>query len=582
MLSNTLANIPATALTGTLFIATDTFALYRYNGSTWQLIGGPGTGTITGSGANGQIAYFNASSVLTSSSAFTVSGNRMTIRELQTNTDADLNGVIFGRGGSGKVFNTAGGGGALGSNTTAVDGYNVALGFEALGNHTTPQNCVAIGAYSLGFGTGFGINNAVGYAALRELTTGTQNNAIGYEAIFGCTTGSSNTGIGHTVMYFTTTGSRNTAIGNSALNHASLGNDNVAIGNDAGSNTGNGNSNSSPIQSIYIGSVVKSINGTGGQTNEIVIGYNAVGNGSNTVTLGNTSIVNTYLQGTVNASHVAVVKSNSGIAIAITDSANGNALNINKTGSGFAIQVTAGTVSFADNTAMSVNSGSGATVGNGNIDPFGRENDKTFSVNSVGNSAIAINAATGAGRGALIDFGTNGVRTAELISNVNETTLGTLINKPLKFAVNGIEQSRFAESTGNLLIATTTDNLTDKLQVNGSITSNQHITALNYISSTEIVSSSLLTLRFNAAKLIGRNGADTLYYELIKVNSSDQIEIDSSAVGTVFGSYIKTSNPAAGTAQAWKLGSYVSGAIAATGYVQIDIAGNAYKLLTST
>lgn len=484
MLSNTLANIPATALTGTLFVATDTFALYRYDGSTWALIGGPGTGTITGTLTSGQVVYASGVNTVTSSSAFVVSGNRMTIQVLQTNTDADLNGVIFGRGGAGKVFNTAGGAGALGSNTTAVDGYNVALGFEALGNHTTPQNCVAIGAYSLGFGTGFGINNAVGYAALRELTTGTQNNAIGYEAIFGCTTGSSNTGIGHTVMYFTTTGSRNTAIGNSALNHASLGNDNVAIGNDAGSNTGNGNSNSSPIQSIYIGSVVKSINGTGGQTNEIVIGYNAVGNGSNTVTLGNTSIVNTYLQGTVNASHIAVTKTASGIAIDITDSANGNALNINKTGSGNAINVQAGICNI-----QGLNVNANAVI------------NKTLSFNADidGNGSLFISPITATANFLIKNF--RGAATSEIQMNSNGNTF---IN----------------QLGGVVTVGPIVPDLINTLLVGGGILTSVGIT---------------------------------------------------------------TGNPTSGTAQPWKLGSYVAvAAPAPTGYIEIDINGTLYKIAAGT
>ena len=48
-------------------MSTDTFAFYRDNGTTWDLIGGPGTGTITGSGANGQVSYWNGASTITGS-----------------------------------------------------------------------------------------------------------------------------------------------------------------------------------------------------------------------------------------------------------------------------------------------------------------------------------------------------------------------------------------------------------------------------------------------------------------------------------------------------------------------------------
>jgi hypothetical protein len=45
---------------------------------------------------------------------------------------------------------------------------------------------------------------------------------------------------------------------------------------------------------------------------------------------------------------------------------------------------------------------------------------------------------------------------------------------------------------------------------------------------------------------------------------------------------LTTGNPSGGTAQPIKLGSYVGGAPAATGYTQIEINGTAYKLLTAT
>jgi hypothetical protein len=47
-------------------------------------------------------------------------------------------------------------------------------------------------------------------------------------------------------------------------------------------------------------------------------------------------------------------------------------------------------------------------------------------------------------------------------------------------------------------------------------------------------------------------------------------------------SSIKTGQPNGGTAGVWKFGIYVAGAPAATGYVQLDIAGTLYKLLAST
>jgi len=66
--SNTFANRPAAGQTGRLFVSTDTFEIYRDNGTTWDLIGSGTTGAITGSGTATQVAYFTSSSAIGSSS----------------------------------------------------------------------------------------------------------------------------------------------------------------------------------------------------------------------------------------------------------------------------------------------------------------------------------------------------------------------------------------------------------------------------------------------------------------------------------------------------------------------------------
>jgi hypothetical protein len=65
--ADTLANRPAAGFVGRIFVSTNTFAFYRDNGTGWDLIGGPGTGTITGSGAAGQVSYWNGASTITGS-----------------------------------------------------------------------------------------------------------------------------------------------------------------------------------------------------------------------------------------------------------------------------------------------------------------------------------------------------------------------------------------------------------------------------------------------------------------------------------------------------------------------------------
>jgi len=65
--ADTLANRPAAGFVGRIFVSTNTFAFFRDNGTGWDLIGGPGTGTVTGSGAAGQVSFWNGASSITGS-----------------------------------------------------------------------------------------------------------------------------------------------------------------------------------------------------------------------------------------------------------------------------------------------------------------------------------------------------------------------------------------------------------------------------------------------------------------------------------------------------------------------------------
>ena len=69
--SDTFANRPAFGIVGRIFISTDTKEFFRDTGTSWELIGGPGSGTITGTGAAGQVTYFTgATSVAGSNNLF--------------------------------------------------------------------------------------------------------------------------------------------------------------------------------------------------------------------------------------------------------------------------------------------------------------------------------------------------------------------------------------------------------------------------------------------------------------------------------------------------------------------------------
>ena len=140
-------------------------------------------------------------------------------------------------------------------------------------------------------------NTGIGYATLDALTNGYANAAIGPDVLTNCTTGYYNMGMGFSALAGLTTSYGNVGIGASSLRFLTSGDKNVAIGNDSGRVHGSGNITSAS-DSVFIGYLSKA--NANGESNQIVIGASVTGNGSNTVTIGNASINNTYLRGTLN------------------------------------------------------------------------------------------------------------------------------------------------------------------------------------------------------------------------------------------------------------------------------------------
>jgi hypothetical protein len=117
-------------------------------------------------------------------------------------------------------------------------------------------------------------NTAEGTEALFSNTTGQANTAIGVGALYKNTTGVSNTATGVAALGSNTTGFSNTAIGARALMLNTTGNYNVALGDSAGESLTNGDNN------IHIGHNVFGVAGE-----------------SNTIRIGNTDIIATYIRG---------------------------------------------------------------------------------------------------------------------------------------------------------------------------------------------------------------------------------------------------------------------------------------------
>lgn len=216
---------------------------------------------------NGNISGFTG--------AFVDLTTNQTVGGIKTFSDyAVIQGIRIHNGGN---INNTFIGNDSGVNNTGT--FNVSLGLQSLKNVTNGQSNVAVGAF-----------------ALTALSTGISNVAIGRNAL-GANNGSSNVAIGHFALLANTTASRNTAIGNTALGGNRTGGTNVAIGASAGAYLSSNSDNTNSSNSIYIGA--DTVSNLNNQTNQIVIGNTATSNGSNTVTIGNGSIIANFFNGSL-------------------------------------------------------------------------------------------------------------------------------------------------------------------------------------------------------------------------------------------------------------------------------------------
>ena len=194
--------------------------------------------------------------------------------------------------------NVAIGPSAFRSNTSAT--YNTAVGHAAMQDTTTGNYNSVLGNQAMKENISGSFNVAVGNQALNFTTSSGNNTAVGYRALFQAQSGS-NTAIGQGALnslQSSTNSGDNTGIGQGVLNKITSGRRNVGVGVNAGQKYGGGNNNVvTANDSVFIGN--ESDPGGDNQTNQIVIGYNAIGLGSNTVVLGNNSIVTTQLKGNV-------------------------------------------------------------------------------------------------------------------------------------------------------------------------------------------------------------------------------------------------------------------------------------------
>jgi hypothetical protein len=288
-----------TTLTSALAAVIGTFYQITYTvtgrtaGSFTIAFGGSSTAGITATGAAGPLASTTGTLVITPTTDFNgtiVLSIRTIGTSSATTTFRSSNGIASNEiRVSNITSNTFIGLNAGRRNTTGSN--NTANGFNALANNTTGFN-----------------NTANGFNALSNNTTGNSNTANGFNALSNNTTGFSNTANGVNALASNTTGNSNTANGVNALFNNTTGSNNTANGRDAGRFIADGTTaNTITNNSVFLGTNTRAL--ADNQTNQIVIGNDAIGLGSNSVVLGNSSIIRTALRGqtsvntdTVNAS----------------------------------------------------------------------------------------------------------------------------------------------------------------------------------------------------------------------------------------------------------------------------------------
>ena len=223
-----------------------------------------------------------------------------------------------------------------GRNVTGAN--NIAIGPSCLANQTSGTTNIAIGQNALEALNSSGHDNtAIGYYALKSLTSGLYNFAIGSTNLQSATTALNNMALGTNAL-LNCTGSGNVGIGAFAAYYLTTGGDNMFIGTSAGQRA-NGN------RCVGIGTESAFPTGTTAFNDSIYIGYRSgyggSAAGSNNVAIGSESLQK-------NVSNAVAIGFNAGKV---------------QTGAGFtAIGYQAGLLSTSGTNSTLIGSGAGASL----------------------------------------------------------------------------------------------------------------------------------------------------------------------------------------------------------------------------
>lgn len=286
--------------------------------------GGTSTVGLTGTGNTGPVATTTSTLEIVPTSTFdgtivlsvrTISNSSPTT-VFRTSSGTNTNEIRA----SDSINNTFIGLNAGRRNTTGIN--NSFFGMNSAVNNTTGSNNTFVGrgagfSNSIGssnsffglsagianttgsnnsfFGRETGLNNTTGasnsffgVSAGASNTTGTFNTAIGASSLRINTTGTSNAAFGGESLELNTTGGSNSVFGTSAFRNNTTGSNNTIIGRNAGRFIADGTTALAIADnSVFLGFDTRA--NADNQTNQIVIGNQAIGLGSNTTVIGNSS-----------------------------------------------------------------------------------------------------------------------------------------------------------------------------------------------------------------------------------------------------------------------------------------------------
>lgn len=249
--------------------------------STVNLLSATHADTLAGTVTRGAIIYGNSTpkwAVL----AIGTNGKVLTSNGTDISWQTPTTGVPY-TGATGPVD--------LGAYDLTVQGFKFGLG----GGNQSTNLVVGIGLTSNTTGI---YNVALGNAVLTSNQGGYANLGIGSYSLTGNVSGHDNVGIGYNALNVANS-NFNTAIGSNSLAYLTSGTYNVAIGHQAGQyyTGGSPQLNQTSSYSVYIGTNTRAY--ANADSNEIVIGSDTTGYGSNTATWGNTNITDHYFSGTI-------------------------------------------------------------------------------------------------------------------------------------------------------------------------------------------------------------------------------------------------------------------------------------------